>query len=119
MQKESCRTIGKPQIPGVMRKSSFRAIVTGVLFSSFFFALSLAVAPQLHERIHPNATKSDHECAVTLIASGKYEQSDAAPALIVPQAALPFCKIPALCPIWVESPFLGASIFEHAPPALA
>ena len=25
-------------------------------------------------------------------------------------------KIPALTPCWVQSPFLGACIFEHAPP---
>jgi len=30
-----------------------------------------------------------------------------------------FSKIPALTPQWVESPFLGACIFEHAPPARA
>jgi len=30
-----------------------------------------------------------------------------------------FSKIPVLTPQWVESPFLGACIFEHAPPARA
>jgi hypothetical protein len=33
--------------------------------------------------------------------------------------AVQFSKIPALTPCWVQSPFLGARIFEHAPPARA
>jgi hypothetical protein len=88
------------------------AILLALLFASV-----LCVTPQLHERIH--GTSATHECAVTLIASGKYEQSDAPPLIVVPQLAAQFSKIPALNPIWVAAPFLGASIFEHAPPALS
>ncbi len=97
----------------------FHWFVSGGLLASFFFALALAVSPQLHERIHKDATANQHECAVTLIASGKYQQSDAPALVSTPQAAVQFPKIPALNPIWVAAPFLGASIFEHAPPALS
>jgi len=101
-----------------MRKDfRFRLLVSGGLLASFLFVLALAVAPQLHQRIHSDAASRQHECAVTLIASGKYQQSDAPVLVSVPQPAAQFAKIPALHPIWVAAPFLGASIFEHAPPS--
>jgi hypothetical protein len=87
------------------------------ILAAFLFANVLGVAPRLHEKIHGAA--GNHECAVTLIASGKYQQSDAPPVIFAPQPAAQFSKIPALNPIWVAAPFLGASIFEHAPPALS
>ncbi len=103
-----------------MRKDGrFQLLVSGGLLASFFFALFLAVVPQLHQRIHKDAASSEHECAVTLIASGKYQQSDAPVLVSIPQPAVQFSKIPALHPIWVAAPFLGASVFEHAPPALS
>ena len=89
------------------------------LLAAFFLALALAVAPQLHERIHKDAAASQHECAVTLIASGKYQQSDAPALVSAPQPAIQFSKLPALNPIWVPAPFLSPSIFEHAPPVIS
>jgi hypothetical protein len=78
--------------------------------------LGLSVAPNLHERLHPTGP-SLHECAVTLIAGGNCHYSAAAPLMIAPTRALNFSNIPVLSPQWVESPFLAARIFEHAPPA--
>ena len=101
------------------RDQNLRLFVTSGLFASFFLALVFAVAPQLHERIHPDAATAQHECAVTLIASGKYQQSDAPVLVSAPQPAAQFAKIPALHPVWVAAPFLDASVFEHAPPARA
>jgi hypothetical protein len=93
-----------------------RGFLAFTLFATLTFASVLVVAPQLHEKIHkPSA---NHECAVTLIASGKYNHSSAPPLVFVPQPAAQFSKIPGLNRIWVAAPFLGASIFEHAPPAL-
>jgi hypothetical protein len=86
-----------------------------VLAAAFVLMLGLSVAPNLHERLHP-AAASLHECAVTLIASGSCHHTPAASLMIAPATAVQFSKIPALNPIWVESPFLGARIFEHAPP---
>ena len=89
------------------------------MLATLVFALGLAASPQLHARFHPDAGSSNHECAVTLIASGKYEQADAPPAVCAPQPAVVFEKIPSLASVWVAAPFLGACIFEHAPPALS
>jgi len=77
--------------------------------------LGLSVAPNLHERLHPTGA-SLHECAVTLIASGGCHHTAAVPLMIAPAAAAQCPKIPALISKWVESPFLGARVFEHGPP---
>src|SRR5947207_15353009 len=86
-----------------------------VVAGSIVLMLGLSVAPNLHERLHPTAA-SLHECAVTLIASGSCHYNAAAPLIIAPTTALHLSKIPAPSPQWVESPFLAARIFEHAPP---
>jgi hypothetical protein len=78
----------------------------------------LSAAPQLHERIH-QPDGAAHECAVTLVASGKYQQTDAPVLTPAPQPVIQFSKISALQSVWVPAPFLGACIFEHAPPALS
>jgi hypothetical protein len=95
---------------GKTRSASALAILAALLFANL-----LCVAPRLHEKIHrPSA---NHECAVTLIASGKYEHN-AAPALpSAPQSLSEFSPAPGLHPVWVAAPFLNACIFEHAPPA--
>jgi hypothetical protein len=97
-------------------RAKMSSVSTLAILAAFLFANVLCVAPRLHEKIHGAA---NHECAVTLIASGKYEQSDVPPFIFAPQPAAQLSKLPALNPIWVAAPFLGASIFEHAPPALS
>jgi hypothetical protein len=101
------------------RSEKVRAIVASGVLATLVLALGLAASPQLHARFHPGAGSSNHECAVALIASGKYEQADAPPVFCAPQPAVVFGKIPTLAPVWVAAPFLGARIFEHAPPALS
>ena len=97
---------------------ALRAIVAAGFIAAFLFALVLAASPQLHERIH-QPIGAGHECAVTLIAAGKYQQCDAPALTSAPQPAAQFSKIPSVHPVWVASPFLAARIFEHAPPTLA
>ncbi len=80
---------------------------------AFLWTLALSASPQLHERMHPDANSAEHTCAVTFIASGSYDHPAHAPLITAP---VQFSKIPALSPQWVQSPFLGAHVFEHAPP---
>jgi len=87
-----------------------------VLTGAIVLMLGLSVAPNLHERLHPTGA-SLHECAVTLIASSSCHHTTAAPLMIAPATAAQCPKIPALIQKWVESPFLEARVFEHAPPA--
>jgi hypothetical protein len=99
-----------------VRQSWFSATTVLVLATAIVLMLGLSVTPNLHERLHPT-DPSPHECAVTLIASGSCHYNAAAPLMIAPTTAFHLSKIPALSPQWVESPFLAAHIFAHAPPA--
>ena len=101
-----------------MRNSrSDRAAVATFLCLAFLWALALSVSPQLHERIHHDANRIDHSCAITFIASGSYHYSPTAPLVSAPVLVDQFSPIPALIEQWVVSSFLLARIFEHAPPA--
>jgi len=93
-----------------------RALVTALVSAAFLWTLALSASPQLHARIHADANSGDHTCAVTLIATGNYDHAAQPPPASAQLPAIHFSKIPALTPQWVESPFLGACIFEHAPP---
>jgi hypothetical protein len=94
-----------------------RAFVTAFVFGGFLWALALSASPQLHQRVHKDANRAEHNCAATMIASGSYDHAAHAPSVSAPVPVIHFSKISALTPQWVESPFLGACIFEHAPPA--
>ncbi|HEV3243111.1 MAG TPA: hypothetical protein VGZ31_01710 [Chthoniobacterales bacterium] len=102
-----------------MRSSrSDRAVVATFLCLAFLWTLALSASPQLHQRIHRDANRGDHVCAITMVASGNFNHS-ACPSLAnVSDLANQFSPIPPLTPQWVESLFLLARIFEHAPPAL-
>jgi hypothetical protein len=93
------------------------AFVATCLSVAFLWALALTASPQLHARFHSDANRTEHNCAVTMIASGSYDHATHVPLVSAPAPAIQFSKVLALTPQWVESPFLGASIFEHAPPA--
>jgi hypothetical protein len=102
-----------------MRSSTnARAFVAAAISAAFLWTLALSASPQLHQRIHRDANRGDHVCAVTIVASGNYDHSSAAPLVSIPALVDQFSPIPALTPQWVESAFLRARIFEHAPPAL-
>jgi hypothetical protein len=96
------------------RRRAFVAICDS---TAFLWALALIASPQLHQRVHKDANRVEHNCAVTMIASGSYDHAASPPLVSVPVPSVHFSKIPALTSQWVESPFLGACIFEHAPPA--
>jgi hypothetical protein len=94
-----------------------RTFIAICVSGAFLWALALSASPQLHQRVHSDAGRVEHNCAVTMIASGSYDHA-AHPSLVsAPIPAVQFSKIPAVTPLWVQSPFLGACIFEHAPPA--
>jgi len=96
-----------------------RAFIAICVSGAFLWALALSASPQLHQRVHKDANRVEHSCAATMIASGSYDHAAHPPVVSAPVPVIHFSKIPALTPQWVESPFLGASIFEHAPPARA
>jgi hypothetical protein len=91
--------------------TGYRRVSVGILVA-FLAALTLASAPQLHERLH--GANSHHECAATLVASGNYH-SVAPPALTakpLPKIELVYA-LPNSAPVCAVVP---SSILEHAPP---
>ena len=94
-----------------------RAFIAAFISVGFLWTLALSASPQLHQRVHPDTNRTDHNCAAVMIASGSYDHVAHVPLVNVPVQALQFSESPALTPCWVQSPFLGACIFEHAPPA--
>jgi hypothetical protein len=95
-----------------------RAFVAALVSAAFFWTLVLSVSPQLHQRIHADANRADHTCAVTLIATGNYDHAAHPPLIRAPQPSVQFSKIAALSSTWVQPLFLSAHIFAHAPPAV-
>jgi hypothetical protein len=95
-----------------------RACITVCISAAFLWALALSASPQLHQRVHTDANRIEHNCVATMITSGSYDHAAHPPLVAAPIPAHQFSKIPALIPRWVQSPFLGACIFEHAPPAV-
>src|SRR5438046_398777 len=93
-----------------------RAFIAICVSAGFLWAFALSVSPQLHQRIHPDANRVEHNCAATMIASGSFNHAVHMPLVSATVPAVQFSTIPALTPQWVESPFLGASVFEHGPP---
>lgn len=93
------------------------ALVAAFVSAAFVWALALSASSQLHQRVHTDANRVEHNCAATMIASGNYNHAAQPPLVTAPVPSVQFSKIPALTLCWVQSPFLGACIFEHAPPA--
>jgi hypothetical protein len=94
------------------------ALVATLVSAAFFWTLLLSVSPQLHARIHPDGNRTEHTCAVTLIATGSYDHAAQPPLVNAPQFNIGLSKIAALTATWVQPLFFKAHIFAHAPPAL-
>jgi len=95
-----------------------RGFVAAFVSAAFLWTLALSVSPQLHARIHADANRGDHTCAVTLIATGNYDHAAQPPLIRAPEPSDQFSNIAALSSTWVPPLFLGAHIFAHAPPAI-
>jgi hypothetical protein len=94
-----------------------RMFVATCVGAAFLWTLVLSVSPQLHQRIHADANRAEHSCAVTAIASGNYEHTPQPSPVSAPDRFAQFGTVPALSSIWVQPLFLKAHIFANAPPA--
>src|SRR5438093_4892051 len=98
-------------------KECSRAFIATFISAAFFWTLLLSVSPQLHVRVHADANRADHACAVTLVATGTYDHAAHPPLNRAPPFSAQFSKIAALNSTWVQPLFLSAQIFAHAPPS--
>jgi hypothetical protein len=94
-----------------------RTFVATCVGAAFLWALALSVSPQLHQRVHADASRAEHSCAVTAIASGNCDHATHPQLTSAPAWSVQFSKFQVLTPNWVASLFLKAHIFAHAPPA--
>ena len=95
---------------------TFRSALAVVLSAHLLLISVMAVCPALHEMVHSDSQAQQHECAVTLFASGSCADSGpvhTAPGFVALEISSP--ATPRLED--VDSFFLASRIFEHAPPA--
>ena len=95
-----------------------RTLLVYALGLHLLFICAAAVSPALHEWMHADADQADHECAITLFASGVCHET-----LLLPSVAAP-CLVPVFDGMVPEGPreassFRFSGILEHAPPAAA
>jgi len=95
-----------------------RVLIAVALFAAFSWTIFAGVSPRLHADIHADANRSEHVCAITLIASGSCEYTTQPAIISAPEFDVCFPAIATLTPAWVRPLFLNAHIFAHAPPAL-
>jgi len=95
-----------------------RVFVATILFAAFSWTLLVSFSPQLHARIHADAHRADHVCAITLIASGSYGHGAQPPVIRPPEFDVRFAASAELTSTWVKPVFLNGHLFAHAPPAL-
>jgi predicted Kef-type K+ transport protein len=88
-----------------------------LLMANLLVAVTLTASPKLHELLHRDADRGEHQCAVTVMLSGG---SDDSPVSQVFDVGAVFAGAPDFLPE-IHSPdvaplFLTAHVFEHAPP---
>ena len=76
--------------------------------------VAMAASPRLHEEAHDDADHADHECAVTLFASGGWH--DAAPVIVVAPEPVLVPDDAVVERQRIVSSFRFSGILEHAPP---
>src|SRR5262249_17806221 len=93
-----------------------RALIAAFISVVFVWTLALSVSPQLHARIHTDANRAEHSCAVTLIGTGTYAHAAPPPLVTGSQFTSDFSQAAVLSSTWLQPLFLRAHIFAHAPP---
>jgi hypothetical protein len=99
-------------------KPALRAIVSAGCLAAFLFAVVLSAIPQLHEQMHATTGSPNHECAVTLLASGHYQHTPTVTISLVPPAP-PAAFAHAFADFRLIHAHLEFSLLEHAPPAVS
>ena len=97
-------------------QSRGRPFIATWIIAMFVWTLALSVSPQLHQSVHTDGNRSDHTCAVTLIATGSYDHATHPPLFSAPDLLDEFGIVPALSSTWVRPLFLNGHFFAHAPP---
>ena len=95
---------------------AFRAAIAAGSLAALLFALVLSATPQLHEQFHGATAGPNHECAVTLLASGSYHHTPIAKISLAPPVP-PKTFVQNLASSPIVRAHLEFSLLEHAPPS--
>jgi hypothetical protein len=98
------------------KRGAFRAAIAAGSIGAILFAVVLSAIPQLHEQIHDGFGAPNHECAVTLLASGNCQHTPQA-TISLPPPGPPKLFVAAVASFSFVSAHLQFSLLEHAPPA--
>ena len=60
-----------------------RTFIASALIAHLLAIVAMAAGPQWHEMVHHDAGRGDHDCAVTLFASGSADAAGAPPVFAV------------------------------------
>lgn len=95
-----------------------RTLLVYALGLHLLLICAAAASPALHEWMHADADREDHDCAITLFASGACHECLQPVLCVVPSVAPVFNEVVPEGP-WDGSSFRISGILEHAPPAAA
>ena len=96
-------------------KPAGRAVIASVLTGLVLLLNAMAASPSLHELIHADAGKADHECAVTLFAHGQVDSASVAVPMV---ALLTLIQTVPTVAISVFHPVIDRLRAGRAPPVL-
>ena len=100
------------QLHHTLRQSIAIAVALCVLVAGW-----MAASPQAHQDLHHDAEDADHECLITMMASGAIDH-------LITTAVIVFCAVQVVQRLsnlhseWVLPLFLNGSVLEHGPPAV-
>ena len=92
-----------------------QASIASLLVCLILLLDAMAASPTLHELIHKDAGKADHDCAVTMFAHGKVDSVSVEISPVMPSAAV---APPCLTGISVFAPAIENLPAGRAPPLL-
>jgi hypothetical protein len=98
------------------KRVAFRTVIAAGSIAAVLLAVVLSAIPQLHEQIHDGFGGPNHECAVTLLASGNCQHTPQATICLAPPAP-PKLFVALQASFSLVSAHLEFSLLEHAPPA--
>jgi hypothetical protein len=101
----------------IRQTAIFRLAVGCVVLAGLVLALFLASSPSVHAKLH-RSDAVQHECLATVLHAGGCEDAVAPPTFATFIAFL-FQPASVDRSAGVESVFLAASVFEHAPPVVS
>ena len=92
-----------------------KPLCAGVLLALFVFVLAMAQSGALHRLVHADASKPNHQCAATMLASGQVDSAPVGVSISPPTVLTFLCALP-------EVPLLLAVDYSllpsRGPPAL-